>query len=232
MCYTYLCPLRRTQKKESALTIHRTRTRYTDETGTATYHWSTHCHAYCDCGWQGKVRSSESAVTLDKHRHLVDVGERKKPVRRSTRPRDGRKSKVYAAERCAFPQLNTNEFRNIEEVREEFARWTRTAWFKARYKGTPIELRSGNGSSYARWNEIKLWGGGHLNRWVLAHELAHVLVSTRDRASHDKHFCGAYIAIVQQFIGKEDADKLRAEFVASKIPHRVALKTVAQQKAA
>lgn len=181
--------------------------------------------AECDCGYVGPNRQSANAARLDKYRHQVDVGDKAPPRRRSkspfARPRDGRKNKVYAAEKVAFPTMHTQELATIHDVRKLLDSWTNTQWFKARYLGSPIDLDSSNGS-FARGNQIRLQRA-HYNRYVLAHELAHVLTLSANRAAHDKTFCGAYIAIVTRFIGKEEGDALRAAFVASKIPHRWAL---------
>lgn len=140
-----------------------------------------------------------------------------------TRERDSQRAKVYAAERSAFHSfevaaLSKPEFKSLEDCRQFLHAVRRSAWYQRRYPGyPPIELRPGKGArnAFARseaWSDsitLPLWAR---QRWVILHELSHVLQKDRSESAHGWQFCARYLELVYHELGEEAGDKLKAEF--------------------
>jgi hypothetical protein len=192
--------------------------------GQTIYRTSRMWRLVCTCGWESSERPDPAILRLDKHRHLVAVGVRKQ--RRSSRPRDGRKSKVYAAEREAFGARQTTQmWSSSADAQRILDGWMDTAWWKARFGVRPIEVisRTSGSSTGDHTHRIINLARIHWNPLVLAHEAAHVLQPS-GTAGHGKEWAGIYLALLDRFVSSVDADKLRSAFVASRIPHRYAVK--------
>lgn len=148
------------------------------------------------------------------------------------RERDSQRSKVYAAEATVFGRPGPAhlggkgpDFKTLEECHSYLRGVRKSAWFQRRWPGLPcIELRPGKGArrAFARGNDysitLPLWTR---QRWVLLHELAHLLghkeVLTHKEAcaipaGHGWQFCASYLELVYHELGEEAGDKLKAEF--------------------
>jgi putative metallohydrolase (TIGR04338 family) len=153
--------------------------------------------------------------------------------------RDSQRSKVYAAERAAFPQRNENL--TTAEAQAIIDKWSSSAYLRKRYPRAayPLEVRDGRGRrnaaylghyspsengylSHGRYAiAIPKWGR---SKWVLAHEFAHHLVGMRDGAWHDWKFVEAYLYVVRVFLGKGTEETLKAEMKARRVKWRKPVK--------
>ena len=142
----------------------------------------------------------------------------------SKRNRDSQQSKVYAAERAAFPateypadldlefiQAKVNQIWKNDFIRERFSLWP-----------TPPQVKDGRArrsayggpddQGYPRWSRMI---------WVVLHESAHSIhlqgqsmfgaENERD-AFHGPRFCHIYLTLVERFMGFEARERLGAEF--------------------
>lgn len=132
--------------------------------------------------------------------------------------RDSQRSKVYAAEDAAFTRNAAPTMKSLDEVEAYVKKVLGSAWFQKRYLICNVNVEDGRGrrNAYANalTNTIKMpkWSR---SEWVILHEISH-LVSSLNPA-HGWQFCENYLALVQHFLGKESADRLRREFKARRV---------------
>lgn len=146
-------------------------------------------------------------------------------ARRSTRPRDTQRSKVYAAENAAFDK-SKSEGMSVEDVERFVAEVWRSDTAKAMRvaKGDPDRgaprVADGRGCRWARGGvgkiTIPLWAR---SRWIVLHELAHSLTSRR-HAAHGPEFCRNYLELVERFLGFEARERLGWEMLKRRVKTR------------
>jgi hypothetical protein len=137
--------------------------------------------------------------------------------------RDSQRSKAYAAERRAFPEMFTKEF---DDLQKEIDRVTGSKFWR--------KLLKINGNPYLKITAVRAtrrraWA----TRWQVAipkrmrsysllyHELAHAAVGR----FHGWNWAATYLLLVRHYLGKEAHDRLKAEFQAGKVRHLPPRKT-------
>lgn len=141
-------------------------------------------------------------------------------------PRDSQRSKVYDAERAAFPstydgtlpRLTIDECQRFVDgvcssptIREQYG-YTRAA--------PTIVAGHGNrdrGCYKQRENEIHLpeWTRVH---WYVLHELAHALVPpTSERPAHGREWAACYVELLRIYTGRYAVERLTREFKARRV---------------
>jgi putative metallohydrolase (TIGR04338 family) len=163
--------------------------------------------------WGHPVDPDTGEPTRVPYFHYAAIA-RAKPVKRSTRPRDSQRSKLYKAERAWFdPTARYQpEFETIAECRAFVDSVTKTKFWQDRSRWRFVAITDGRGRRSAAG------GGGEIrlprsmrSRWVILHELAHV-IHWEDRpevAAHGREFAKTYLALVGRFLSVEDARGLR-----------------------
>jgi len=90
------------------------------------------------------------------------------------------------------------------------------AWFKNRWNSHYVIVVKGTGATtLGRTIRLAYWGR---KEWVLLHELAHTLTPWQAPA-HGREFAGILLFLVQQVMGKAEADKLRKAFKKNKVKY-------------
>jgi|SRR5215212_4538479 len=137
--------------------------------------------------------------------------------------RDSQRSRVYKAERAAWENFDTPEFRTVAQCQEYVNDVTYTRFWDERFTDgwyldpeVRIEVSDGRGrrSAAAFCDEDRIalpkWAR---NRLVILHELAHILVNgNRSLASHGPEFVSMYLSLVREFEGEDEAQKLHEAF--------------------
>lgn len=137
------------------------------------------------------------------------------------RDRDNQRRRLYAAEQV-IRKSQSNKYAkyldgSIPSCQEYVNAILKTAWFSRRWMVKFIPVASGKG---ARGGV----NGIRLGKWarceaVILHELAHALVprTCPNASAHGPEFAGVFHYLVQQVMGKEEADKLKASFKLNKV---------------
>lgn len=161
------------------------------------------------------------------------------------RPRDSKRSAVYAAENEAFGQRPKGDlatscyphpkavdrFETLPEVRAYIVRVMsskrfekiigRRIWFDPK---AAVRVKDGRGRksaccwSYRRFSFPMF----SRTRWIILHEIAHGATGLKHRepvAAHGREFCAVYLELVRYWIGKEAHDALREQFKQHKVPY-------------
>lgn len=126
--------------------------------------------------------------------------------------RDSQRSRVYAAENTVYRHKQTIPNDKLQATVDAILdkRVIRSRWG---IKSVRVEFGRSRGVSYGGMIAL---GVGARNEWVICHELAHEL-TPHQYASHGPEFCGIYLFLVENVIGKEAAAKLRAAFKAGRV---------------
>ena len=165
----------------------------------------------------------------------------------SHRPRDSQRSKVYKAEQGHSLWFDEALFDSVGEVQEWVDCICRSRWFKNRYPRYAIDAKSI--MKYGRAADgIKVLDGRSRQRacgstrgfiklpvWTrsdlhILHEIAHVVTRRNGYqgplpAYHGRDFCANYLALVRQFMGKEEADELKGCFKKHRVKYTRPAKT-------
>ncbi len=132
------------------------------------------------------------------------------------RPRDGRRSKVYDAERQVS---RGRRFNSISEAQEFIDGVLRQRWFRSRWgvRRVPVVAKHHGRATgqYGGAIELPAWSWCEA---VALHELAHVLISSHRVAAHGKEWVACYLLLVRYVMGNEHHKALRAAMVARNIP--------------
>ena len=116
----------------------------------------------------------------------------------NTHVRDYQRKKVYDAEdKCNFwdspKTMAEHQFRGLIN---RIADWGKIQ--------IPKIITQGHDLSYATPTEIVLPYPNTKNKPTICHEMAHVInYNTLNADHHGKYFCGTYLLIVKEFIGKD-----------------------------
>lgn len=153
-------------------------------------------------------------------------------ARKGDPTRDNQKQKLYNAEREAFKGLPCDELHDLSvaDCQAFIDKIVNSRWWKGRYTlSTLPEVKSGKGARWAtaRYGEhsivLPLWAR---KPWVMLHELAHYASrhkrgSNKTIAPHGPQFAKEYLALVERWIGKKEADLLRATYKTKRVKYRV-----------
>ena len=137
------------------------------------------------------------------------------------RDRDNQRTRLYKAESVIRKSQSEKYAKyldgSIPSCQEYVNALLKTAWFSRRWMVKHVNVKSGKGARGGI-------GGISLGKWarceaVILHELAHNLVprTCLDAAAHGPEFAGVFHYLVQQVMGKEEADKLKASFKLNKV---------------
>lgn len=166
----------------------------------------------------------------------------------SRRPRDSQLSKVYKAESAHSYWSDVSEYDSLSEIQRWVDEICKSRWFKNRYPRYALDAKSimkygraadgikvldGRGRQRACGStrgfiKLPVWTRSDLH---ILHEIAHVVTRRNGYqgplpAYHGRDFCANYLALVRQFMGKEEADELKACFK----KHRVKYTRPAKRK--
>lgn len=168
------------------------------------------------------------ASTHEGHRHghttyyypreTCPICNRRPRQKRSTRPRDSQRNKLYTAERTldATPDLESMLYTKLflDKV-------VASAYYRKHYNTMTVDLRDG------RCRKNACAEGGYLGhgiirlpRWarsklVALHELAHLAVARkygRSVPSHGREFAAIYLDLVRHVLGEDKGNQLQAAF--------------------
>ncbi len=141
------------------------------------------------------------------------------PRRKSVRPRDSQKAKLYRAEE-RVPHWGQGLMDELSDVRYYIQQLTQSRWWKSRYPDLPyvtVNLaKSRGGHAYGHKRLITLPRNAWHPMYIL-HEVAHVATFYRMgrtyklHAAHGPEFCATYLELVEHCLGAEVADVLRKE---------------------
>ena len=159
----------------------------------------------------------------------------------SRRPRDSQRSKVYKAEQGHSLWFDEALFDSVGEVQEWVDSICRSRWFKNRFRRHAIDPKSvmrygrsadgikvldGRGRRRANGStrgfiKLPIWTRSDMH---ILHEIAHVVTSPRV-AAHGREFCANYLALVRQFMGREEAIELKTCFKKHRVKYTRPAKT-------
>lgn len=140
-----------------------------------------------------------------------------------TRPRDSQRGKFYLAQHV-LQQMDPKELTQAE-VDAFRKKVLDSSWFKSRFG---LYNHAYGGQYGYDWKGIPKIAR---RRHVLLREVAHWLTSS-DQAYHGREFCEHYLALVQHFMGKDEATILKAEFKLRKVKFRPPRKMSDEARAA
>jgi len=131
---------------------------------------------------------------------------------------DSQQNRVYDAEDLLF---KGDEFTSIKSLREYIAEVVSTPWMQNQGWAFRVwKVRSSRGTW--AWCNVDgdvcefVFPRGTRYLLTVMHELAHALTTD----GHGPEFCAMYLRCVRRFMGPEDADLLRCEFVDHGVRHR------------
>lgn len=140
-------------------------------------------------------------------------------------------SGLYAAEQVAFPRMHGRNDLTIAECQRITNRLLAAGWFAQPFKQTArtvsrVEvvksrgMRSSRGGLGSRgWAVWLSPACGHLNAWILAHELAHVAdIARNSGGGHGPGFAAVYVSAVRAICGDVWADHLLDVFRTRLVP--------------
>lgn len=142
-----------------------------------------------------------------------------------SRPRDSQRLKVYRAETAAFPR-HTNVFGTNAATQAWVDDLIAQRWFHARWPGLKgLVVAPGRGATASSWIGRITVGPLARNPAIVLHEVAHEITSRAPDefsrvAAHGPEFAAMFLFLVRRVMGPEDADRLRAAFVAGRVKHR------------
>ncbi len=129
--------------------------------------------------------------------------------------RDSQRSKVYAAEQAAFGAAARLDHADAK-------RYCRTVLVEEGLGRVTIKsTRRRDGGCWARKSEIGLSRDG-VAKWLVLHEVAHVVAWENEPAGHGPEFAGTYLELVYRHLGVDAARKLRDQFDAHRVKYHVA----------
>ncbi len=129
---------------------------------------------------------------------------------------------VYSAEELTWLRFCHDEHLTLAEIGKWVASIFATVWFRNRYpRVRGIAVHDGRGSPNPRgWRDDDICHM-HLprptrHRLTILHELTHGLAFD----AHGPEFCANYLALVKRFMGHDQWEDLRDNFVILRIKHR------------
>jgi hypothetical protein len=137
--------------------------------------------------------------------------------RRTNRPRDGQRQKVYNAENAA---VTMGEFVSFAQ-QVVFVREVESSTFWQSLVGYEvIEIKQAkigadkSSARYSTWSVTFAQNSFHRSKHVVLHEMAHLMTYKLHKgvAGHGPEFCGILIELTREFRGDDIADKLIDSF--------------------
>lgn len=123
-------------------------------------------------------------------------------------------AKVLFEDMVTYYSFEKKQAPSLEACQSYYDAIIKRAWFQNRWKYHSVNVIRGNGATASgRTIRLAYWAR---KEWVLLHELAHTLTPSR-YAAHGREFAGILLFLVQQVMGKAEADKLREQFKAHKV---------------
>ncbi len=130
--------------------------------------------------------------------------------------RDTQKSKLYRSEHSAFEY--TVDFETIRQAQRYSNSITGSRWWRALGGPTFVLIKQTRSdaigsSAWAQRNEIRL-AGPVFSKWVLIHELIHIVMWHLSRAlpAHGPDYALVYLRVIEQFLGDEQRQTLSVAF--------------------
>lgn len=153
---------------------------------------------------------------LNKKQTLIETGRK-----HGKYSRDSDKSKVYSAEFKYERTYGTGkQFKNLAEAQKYCDHVLASKTWQKMSNNTHIALSTmyGNRTAGRAWrNNIDLNVKGGMNQYVLLHEMAHCAGNMH----HDTQFRIDLLKLVSRFIGKEQAEYLKACFKEKKLKLKI-----------
>lgn len=140
----------------------------------------------------------------------------RKPRRKSGRPRDSQKTKLYRCEETVSA-WGKGRMAELSDVRFYVQRIVQSAWWRHRYPNiTYITVNKGRGRggfAYTTKSLITLPEHAWHPMYII-HEMAHIAAdhdgSYKTIAAHGPEYCRIYLDIVQHAMGQQVVDELRS----------------------
>ena len=130
------------------------------------------------------------------------------------RPRDTQRLRVYRAHWALDDHLRARRMGSIEEVREFVDTVVGSRWWRS-HVGTARRIRVGDGrgrrSAGSIGGEIRVPRSSRTIPTIL-HELAHEWIRDPATAVHGPEYAGAFLELVEEFIGADAALVLRGAY--------------------
>ena len=139
------------------------------------------------------------------------------------RPRDSQRQRLYDAENDCFGR-SSYYVGDLGECREFVNKVWTSSWTTKHYRIVavtfPPDVTDGRGARRAygsrRRISLPLWTR---SKWIILHEIAHGLM-IGFVAAHGREFAACYLALVQHFLGKDDAELLKMSFKQYHVKYR------------
>jgi len=135
--------------------------------------------------------------------------------KRTTRPRDSQRIRVYRAHWALDDRLKAKSMGSVDEVQAFVDEVVRSAWWRSR-TGSRKRIRVGDGrgrrSAGSVGGEIRIPRAARTVPTIL-HELAHEWVRDPTTAIHGPEYAGAFLQLVEEFIGGGAAAILRIAYL-------------------
>jgi putative metallohydrolase (TIGR04338 family) len=142
-------------------------------------------------------------------------------------PRDSQRQKVYDAEGAAFAgaPVDLPEMADLERYVNFVCSLKRVKASFPKLVDWPIYIGDGRARRKAGgWRQGILMPRWSRKRWVVLHELSHVIVdrvhSHRRAAGHGWEFASTYLLLVRHVMGVAVHDRLKAEFKARRVRYK------------
>jgi putative metallohydrolase (TIGR04338 family) len=155
------------------------------------------------------------------------------------RPRDSQRSKVYAAEQAAFPNIHNGHL-TVPEMQALIDKWCSSAVLQRKYPRAAMVplVTDGRGRRKGGYRsstcELRMPRFARTKPYLL-HELAHHLTHHPARACHGWEYAECMLYLVRVFISRSASETLATTYRAHKVKHRAPRTrqmTVAQRQAA
>jgi len=142
------------------------------------------------------------------------------------RNRDFQKQAVYNSENIACDLTGTNngrcEFGRLDECKLFAEKIINSKYWQAQKGWKRIKLKDGRGRRAACYDDqdksvsLPMWSR---NKVVIIHEFAHYLThkTTEDATGHGSHFCGHFLALLDELVGMEASMALMEQFEKHKV---------------
>lgn len=136
------------------------------------------------------------------------------PQQTPRRPRDAQRLRVYRAHWTLDDYLRAEQMGSVEEVQEFVDSIVGSRWWRSHVgRRSPIRVGDGRGrrSAGSVGGEIRVPRSSRTVPTIL-HELAHEWVRDPDTAIHGPEYAGAFLGLVEEFIGPDAARRLRRAY--------------------
>lgn len=152
------------------------------------------------------------------------------------RLRDTQRERLYAAERDVFLyEDNPDQLPDHDAAQRWVNRCVRSRWFRKRWpwviRVEVVPVRK-NANPCQRGAGIFLPTGWGLNRWVILHELAHVICNAYREPAHGRRYCRVYLTLLQHYLGVDFTRRFKVALRARKVRYSLPRKVTETQRLA